>query len=72
MYSIRKPLLVDGDGITAVADDWGCIKKREAPTIITPHMGEMARIAGQNIEDISNNKIGVLQRKRRNSMPRLS
>ena len=58
---INKPLLVDGDGITAVANDWGCIKKREAPTILTPHLGEMARIVGQNIEDISNNKIGVLQ-----------
>jgi len=58
---IRKPLLIDGDGITAVANDWECIKKREAPTILTPHLGEMARIVGQNIEDISNNKINILQ-----------
>jgi len=58
---INKPLLIDGDGITAVANDLGCIKKREAPTILTPHLGEMARIVGQNIEDISNNKINVLQ-----------
>ena len=60
---IRKPLLIDGDGITAVAGDWECIKRREAPTILTPHMGEMARIAKQDIEDISNNRIGVLQSK---------
>jgi NAD(P)H-hydrate epimerase len=58
---IRKPLLVDGDGITAVANDWECIKKREDPTILTPHLGEMARIVGQNIEDVSKNKINVLQ-----------
>ena len=58
---IRKPLLIDGDGITAIANDWECIKKRKAPTILTPHLGEMARIVGQNIEDISNNKINVLQ-----------
>jgi len=58
---IKKPLLIDGAGITAVANDLECIKKREAPTILTPHLGEMARIAGQNIEDISNNKINVLQ-----------
>ena len=58
---IKKPLLIDGDGITAVATDWECIKKREAPTILTPHLGEMARIVGQNIEDISKNKINILQ-----------
>ena len=58
---IKKPLLIDGDGISAVANDWECIKNREAPTILTPHLGEMARIVGQSIEDISTNKINVLQ-----------
>ncbi len=58
---IKKPLLIDGDGITAIANDWECIKKREAPTILTPHLGEMARIVGQKIEDILKNKIVVLQ-----------
>jgi hydroxyethylthiazole kinase-like uncharacterized protein yjeF len=58
---IKKPLLIDGDGITAVANDCECIKQREAPTILTPHLGEMERIVGKNIEDISNSKINVLQ-----------
>ncbi len=58
---IKKPLLIDGDGISAVANDLDCIKKRKAPTILTPHLGEMSRIVGQNIENISNNKIIVLQ-----------
>jgi NAD(P)H-hydrate epimerase len=58
---IRKPLLIDGDGITAVANNLECISKREAPTILTPHLGEMARIVGKNIEDISKNKVDVLQ-----------
>lgn len=58
---IRKPLLIDGDGITAVANDWECIKKRKAPTILTPHLGEMARITKQKIDDILKNKIVVLQ-----------
>ncbi|GAF71736.1 unnamed protein product, partial [marine sediment metagenome] len=46
---IKKPLLIDGDGISAVANDWEYIKKRKAPTILTPHLGEMARIAQQKI-----------------------
>jgi NAD(P)H-hydrate epimerase len=59
---IDKPLLIDGDGISAVADDLAKIKKREAPTILTPHLGEMSRITKMDISEISRNKIDVLQR----------
>ncbi|MEA1940206.1 MAG: NAD(P)H-hydrate dehydratase [Candidatus Caldatribacteriota bacterium] len=58
---INKPLLIDGDGLTAVANDLECIKNRKAPTILTPHLGEMVRIVRQNINDISNDKINILQ-----------
>jgi len=58
---IRKPLLIDGDGITAVASDWDYIKERKETTVLTPHMGEMARITKQKINDIVENKIDVLQ-----------
>ncbi len=58
---IRQPLLIDGDGITAVANNLEYIKKRKAPTILTPHLGEMARITKQKIDDILKNKIDVLQ-----------
>jgi hydroxyethylthiazole kinase-like uncharacterized protein yjeF len=57
----KKPLLIDGDGITAVANDLGTIQKRKAPTILTPHVGEMARITKQKIDEIIKNKIDVLQ-----------
>jgi ADP-dependent NAD(P)H-hydrate dehydratase / NAD(P)H-hydrate epimerase len=59
---IDKPLVIDGDGITAVAEDLGRIKRREAPTILTPHLGEMSRIAKMEISDINKNKVDVLQR----------
>jgi len=59
---IAKPLLIDGDGITAVAQDTGVIKKRKAETILTPHLGEMSKIAGMGIGEINKNKIEVLQR----------
>jgi hydroxyethylthiazole kinase-like uncharacterized protein yjeF len=58
---INKPLLIDGDGITAIAEDLGKIKKREAPTILTPHPGEMSRIAKMEISEIAKNKVDVLQ-----------
>ncbi|OGN97356.1 MAG: bifunctional ADP-dependent (S)-NAD(P)H-hydrate dehydratase/NAD(P)H-hydrate epimerase [Chloroflexi bacterium RBG_13_51_36] len=59
---IDKPLIIDGDGITAIAEDPGRIRKRQAPTILTPHLGEMSRIAKMEISEISKNKIDVLQR----------
>jgi len=58
---INKPLLLDGDGITAVAGETGLLKRRKAPTILTPHVGEMARITGKERPDIEKNRIAVLQ-----------
>ena len=60
--NINKPLLIDGDGITAIAEDLGKIKNREAPTILTPHLGEMSRVTKMAISEINKNKIDVLQR----------
>lgn len=58
----QKPLLIDGDGITAIAGDLGKVKSREAPTILTPHLGEMSRITGIETKEISKNRINILQR----------
>jgi NAD(P)H-hydrate epimerase len=59
---VRKPLLIDGDGITAICDDLGAIQGRDAGTILTPHLGEMSRMTGLRIPEIDENKIEILQR----------
>ncbi len=59
--SAAKPLLIDGDGITAVAKEPDVLAKRGAPTVLTPHLGEMARLSGRSVEEIERDKIGVLQ-----------
>ncbi len=59
---IKKPLLIDGDGITAVAKKMDVLKKRKSSTIITPHLGEMARITRKSISYINENKINILQK----------
>jgi NAD(P)H-hydrate epimerase len=58
---ISVPLLIDGDGLTAIAADTGIIWKRKAPTILTPHMGEMARLTAMPKADIEKDKVSVLQ-----------
>ena len=59
---INKPLLIDGDGITALCNDLGIIKHRNAETILTPHLGEMSRITETSVKEIDNNKVDILQR----------
>jgi NAD(P)H-hydrate epimerase len=58
---INKPLLIDGDGITAICEDLQIMKERKAETILTPHLGEMSRITDMSIGDIETHKVEILQ-----------
>jgi ADP-dependent NAD(P)H-hydrate dehydratase / NAD(P)H-hydrate epimerase len=57
---IKKPLIIDGDGITAISRDIDRIKTRKEATILTPHFGEMSRIIKKDIKEIQENKISLL------------
>jgi NAD(P)H-hydrate epimerase len=59
--TVKKTLLIDGDGLTAVSDNPGILRRRKAATILTPHMGEMARRTGKSAAEINSNKINVLR-----------
>jgi len=58
---IKKPLLIDGDGLTAIAADIQIIQKRKSATILTPHIGEMSRLTGMVKSEIEKDKVSVLQ-----------
>jgi hydroxyethylthiazole kinase-like uncharacterized protein yjeF len=62
---IEKPLLIDGDGITALCHDLQILEHRKAETILTPHLGEMARITGTDVREVDAAKVDVLQRSAR-------
>ncbi|MCK4646520.1 MAG: NAD(P)H-hydrate dehydratase [Candidatus Aminicenantes bacterium] len=59
---IKKPLLVDGDGITAISENIEIVKERQNSTVLTPHLGEMSRIVNLSVSNIDENKIDILQR----------
>lgn len=59
---LSKPLLIDGDGITALCKDPEIVKARSGETILTPHMGEMARLTGMTVPEIDADKVEILKR----------
>ncbi|GIV79712.1 MAG: bifunctional NAD(P)H-hydrate repair enzyme Nnr [Litorilinea sp.] len=65
--AIDRPLLLDGDGITAVAHglaDEGyraAFRQAPAPRIFTPHLGEMARLTGLSTAQLLADRIQRLQ-----------
>lgn len=57
--AITKPIIVDGDGLTALARNKDVLKNREYPTVLTPHPGEMARLTGLSISEVLADKINI-------------
>lgn len=53
---IEKPMVLDADGLNAVIGHLENLKKVIAPLVLTPHPGEMARLAGKDIAEIQNNR----------------
>lgn len=51
LENFSGPVVVDADGINVLSSHKDILRDRTAPTILTPHPGEFARIGGQNIPD---------------------
>ncbi len=43
------PLVLDADGLNALAGDLEPLRARRAPTVVTPHAGESRRLAGEPV-----------------------
>jgi NAD(P)H-hydrate epimerase len=58
---VEKPLLIDGDGLSAISVDAEVVKRRQGATVLTPHAGEMSRISGKSIEQILDDPFAAVQ-----------
>ncbi|WP_054815750.1 NAD(P)H-hydrate dehydratase [Nocardia arizonensis] len=43
------PVIVDADGLTMLAEEPALVRGRAAPTVLTPHAGEFARLTGHEV-----------------------
>jgi NAD(P)H-hydrate epimerase len=55
------PLLLDGDALTMLGASPARLASRQAPTVLTPHLGEMARLTGVSVETLQKDPVGHLQ-----------
>lgn len=56
----QKPLLVDGDGLFALAGERGKLSRR-SDAVITPHEGEAARLLGVRPDDVRADRAGAVR-----------
>jgi ADP-dependent NAD(P)H-hydrate dehydratase / NAD(P)H-hydrate epimerase len=56
------PLVVDADGVNALAGELGSLRSCKGPVILTPHPGEMGRLAGLTGSDVQADRVGVAER----------
>jgi len=58
--SIELPLVIDADGLNAIAEDPGILlMKKSDIVILTPHPGEMGRLAGLSTAQVELDRLGV-------------
>jgi NAD(P)H-hydrate epimerase len=55
------PLVVDADGLNALAGHLEWLRGRRAEIVLTPHPGEMARLIGGATADIQRDRIGCVR-----------
>jgi ADP-dependent NAD(P)H-hydrate dehydratase / NAD(P)H-hydrate epimerase len=54
---VRVPLLIDADGLNAHAEHLELIAARDAPTVLTPHDGELGRLLGIDSAEVGAHRL---------------
>lgn len=54
---LRAPLVLDADGLNAVAGSPEIVRRASSPVVLTPHPGELARLLGRSVESIQRDRV---------------
>jgi NAD(P)H-hydrate epimerase len=60
--ALASPLVLDADGLVAFAEALGGLRARTAPTVLTPHPGEAARLLGASAEEVNRDRPAAARR----------
>jgi NAD(P)H-hydrate epimerase len=63
----RAPLLIDADGLNAHAERLELIAERPAPTVLTPHAGELGRLLGRESREVAEHRLACVREAARRS-----
>ncbi|MBR2705788.1 MAG: NAD(P)H-hydrate dehydratase [Mogibacterium sp.] len=53
----RKPAVFDAGALNLISKNLKSLRKRRCPCVITPHLGEMARLCGEDVNVVARNRI---------------
>ena len=60
LLTMDIPIVLDADGITALADSPEIVDRVKQPVILTPHPGEMARLVGvSSAKDVQSKRLEI-------------
>ncbi|NLI97207.1 NAD(P)H-hydrate dehydratase [bacterium] len=58
---LKKPLIIDADGINALATDINLLSGKKPPLVLTPHPGELARLIGDKPGEIDQKRLDICE-----------
>lgn len=56
---LSLPLVIDADGLNNLVNHLGIFPKRRHPTVLTPHPGEMARLAKTDAKTVAKERVKI-------------
>jgi NAD(P)H-hydrate epimerase len=57
-----RPVVVDADALNAIAAAGASVLRRHAPTVFTPHPGEMGRLLGTSSAEVQSHRVEAARR----------
>jgi len=62
VLAAEPPVVLDADGINALAGRAGELRGRKGPTVLTPHPGELGRLLGISTADVQADRLAAVRR----------
>lgn len=59
LQQVELPVVIDADALTALAGHTELLTQMQAPKVLTPHPGELARLTGLEIEAINSDRLNI-------------